>query len=355
MKTCQNYPTMKDITKKVVITINQNHVTARIYDDNTVVAKGVATCSPEDKFDFRTGAELAIKRAFESIETKEPTNNTEWVKVDRKPVPGDYIRVTYKGYPFGDFGDILKVYRTEFGVVKILLEDHPKAKEYINKTTGGHWLYDTWVYDPGEYEVVERASKKTEKSEKCEKTEPPKFRRITRMPKDGDYVRITNKWYSFDDPNAYLKVNKVYATLSGFVKGIGVLTKDYPELTKEKIKKTEKVSDEYIWAYLPGISKMEFYEKVEDNVETWNGMRFRKVDREVRAGDYIRLRKPFFTFDNTDYFMKVSRVSHKNGKLVPHVNHIDNPGASKEYKGYNHDYEWNYWEFCGDVYERVDE
>lgn len=352
MKTCQNYPTMKDFTKKVVITINQNHVTARIYDDNTIVAKGVATCSHEDKFDFRTGAELALKRAFESIETKEPTNNTEWVKVDRKPVPGDYIRVTYKGYPFGDFGDILKVHHTASGYVNILLEDHPKAKEYIKKNAGGRWLFNTWTYTPGEYEVVERASKKKEES-----VTPPteKFRRITRMPKDGDYVRITNKCYSFDDPNAYLKVNKVYTTSSGFFRGIDVLTKDYPELTKEKIKKTEKVSDEYIWSYTPHLSKMEFYEKVEDNVETWNGMRFRKVDREVRAGDYIRLRKPFFTFDNTDYFMKVSRVSHKNGKLVPHVNHIDNPGASKECKDQKPNYEWNYWEFCGDVYEKVDE
>lgn len=259
MKTCQNYPTMKDITKKVVITINQKHVTARIYDDNTMVAKGVATCSPEDKFDFRTGAELAIKRAFESIETKEPTNNTEWVKVDRKPVPGDYIRVTYKGYPFGDFGDILKVHRTEFGFVKILLEDHPKAKEYIKRKICGHWPHDAWVYCEGEYEVVERASKKKEES-----VTPPteKFRRITRTPKDGDYVRITNKLYSFDDPDAYLKVNKVYTTSSGFFAGIDVLTKDYPELTKEKIKKTEKVSDEYNWAYSPCISKMEFYEKV---------------------------------------------------------------------------------------------
>ena len=83
-------------------------------------------------------------------------------------------------------------------------------------------------------------------------------------------------------------------------------------------------------------------------------MRFRKVDREVRVGDYIKLKKPFFTFDSTDYFMKVSGVSYNKGKLVPHVNHIDNPGASKAHKNYRPTYEWNYWEFCGDVYERVD-
>lgn len=343
MKTNQNYPTMKDITKKVVITINQNHVTARIYDDNTIVAKGVSTCSPEDTFDFRTGAELALKRAFESIEIKEPTNNTKWVKVNRKPVPGDYIRVTYKGYPFDDFGEVLKVHKVDVGGgVHIMIEDHPKCKRWINKNFGGFWWYPTWAYINGEYEVVERVSKKTEKS--IEPDKKAKWVKVDRNPRIGDYVRLTRDGgFSFDRKGDIMKVCEVGGSI------VGVKAKDRPDNDGRCCMNGEN----YVWYY--PFSKVEVVKSVKDNVEIWKGMRFRKVDREVRVGDYIKLKKPFFSFDSTDYFMKVSRVSYNNGRLAPHVNHIDNYGASKEYKDYEPTYEWNYWGFCGDVYEKVDE
>lgn len=47
--------------QKIVITRKGNSVIAKLYDDNNVKS-AEAKCSPEDKFDFMVGAELALTR-----------------------------------------------------------------------------------------------------------------------------------------------------------------------------------------------------------------------------------------------------------------------------------------------------
>lgn len=51
--------------KKVVITTDGNTTLARYYEDNVVVAKAEAKCSPEDTYDFTTGAVIAFSRLIE--------------------------------------------------------------------------------------------------------------------------------------------------------------------------------------------------------------------------------------------------------------------------------------------------
>lgn len=51
---------------KVVILRDGNTVTAAQYIDGAKVNTGVAKCSPEDSFDFGTGAKLALERLFKS-------------------------------------------------------------------------------------------------------------------------------------------------------------------------------------------------------------------------------------------------------------------------------------------------
>ena len=51
---------------KVVILRDGNTVTAAQYIDGVKVNTGVAKCSPEDSFDFGTGAKLALERLFKS-------------------------------------------------------------------------------------------------------------------------------------------------------------------------------------------------------------------------------------------------------------------------------------------------
>lgn len=107
MKNYSNYE-----TRKVVITVDENETLAKIFNDNNeVVSKGVAKCNPEDTFDFKTGAELAMKRAFEILNTPiEVISNKQFRKVTRNPKPGDYIRVIDTGYPYEEKGNIYRVH-----------------------------------------------------------------------------------------------------------------------------------------------------------------------------------------------------------------------------------------------------
>lgn len=55
---------------KVVITSDGKTTLARLYDGNKVVQKAEAVCSPDDEFDFRFGAKLAMDRLMETPEDK---------------------------------------------------------------------------------------------------------------------------------------------------------------------------------------------------------------------------------------------------------------------------------------------
>ena len=162
----KNYPTMKDINRKVVITVNDNVTLARIFDDNKVVAKGVAKCSPEDTFDFQMDAELAMKRAFESITKKEPTK--QYRKLDRPPRPGDYIRLTRVDTNvrdnFDSVGDVLKISTCVMGglIVGVHVNDHPKLVAHfkgVENIPFGNphklWMYGKLFED---YEFVEEVT-----------------------------------------------------------------------------------------------------------------------------------------------------------------------------------------------------
>lgn len=57
--------------KKIVITSDGEKTLARLYDGKKVVKTATAKCSPDDKFDFETGATIAFDRLFEKYEKKE--------------------------------------------------------------------------------------------------------------------------------------------------------------------------------------------------------------------------------------------------------------------------------------------
>ena len=47
---------------KIVITTDGKTTTAKLYENNKVIKTATANCSPEDEFDFKVGAELAVNR-----------------------------------------------------------------------------------------------------------------------------------------------------------------------------------------------------------------------------------------------------------------------------------------------------
>ena len=75
-------------TNKIVITTDGKTTTARMYDGNELVKTAKAKCSPDDTFDFMTGAKLAMER----LEGEEKPVNPFKV--------GDYVKIT------GNQGDI---------------------------------------------------------------------------------------------------------------------------------------------------------------------------------------------------------------------------------------------------------
>lgn len=62
-------------TQEIVITTDGKETLARLYEDGKVVKTASAKCSPEDTFDFETGAKIAFERLVsktEKTETKKP-------------------------------------------------------------------------------------------------------------------------------------------------------------------------------------------------------------------------------------------------------------------------------------------
>jgi hypothetical protein len=98
----------QECKQKIVITSDGVETLARLYDGKRVVARGVAKCSPEDTFDFMTGAKLATERL--TAEKPEPEKKVEYK-------PGDWVRIVGNTSPrhFYEIGDTVKVLRGRSG------------------------------------------------------------------------------------------------------------------------------------------------------------------------------------------------------------------------------------------------
>lgn len=92
---------------QITITSDGKTTTAVFTVDGREVKKGIAKCSPEDKFNFKVGAELALERMWGKAEPKKekhwyfskekflkrfPFRKSSWVyKCDGKAVEDDYF------------------------------------------------------------------------------------------------------------------------------------------------------------------------------------------------------------------------------------------------------------------------
>ena len=70
-------------TSKIVITSDGKTTLARLYDGNRVIRRAEAKCSPEDTYDFATGANLAYDRLMRPAK---PTDPAKEPKPEPKPV-----------------------------------------------------------------------------------------------------------------------------------------------------------------------------------------------------------------------------------------------------------------------------
>ena len=230
----KNYSDYKN--RKVVITVDKNVTLARIFDDdNQVVAKGVAKCNPEDTFDFKMGAELAMKRAFENV-----TKEKKWKVVNREPKAGDYVRIVKSNYSFDKPGLIFRVDAVNFNCVQVYRKNHPTAEtNHRNVDPMFVWNY----YIPNEVEVVEPVEE---------------YRKITRDPRPGDYIRLTKSSYNFDDVGDVLKIHDIPNPFT-----VIVLISDHPKCKKSIDKEYNGKWFTDVWYYSPIFDEFEFVEKVD--------------------------------------------------------------------------------------------
>ena len=107
--------------EKIVITTDGKTTTAKLIGSNKkIIETATAHCSPDDKFDFLTGAKLAVERLEEKRKGNNPNDGSGYWCIGRDLVShegpkfkaGDWVRIIDNNHPihhYFDNGDIVKV------------------------------------------------------------------------------------------------------------------------------------------------------------------------------------------------------------------------------------------------------
>ena len=78
--------------------------------DGKIVGRGKAVCNPSDVYDFETGADLAMARAFDKPVPEKPAKvEPKYREVKRAAKAGEKIKLTVAYYSFNKIGDVLTV------------------------------------------------------------------------------------------------------------------------------------------------------------------------------------------------------------------------------------------------------
>ena len=105
------------VNEKIVITTDGKATTAKIYAGKSIIKTATAKCSPDDKFDFVTGAKIAFERLIgrEPVETSEIKDGGKIVFPDDKYCRDDVLNaLIFCGY-----------------IVKVIHDDETKTVTFI--------------------------------------------------------------------------------------------------------------------------------------------------------------------------------------------------------------------------------
>lgn len=89
--------------EKIVVTANGKTTTAKLYNGKAVVKTAEAKCSPDDEFNFLTGAHLAVSRLCgvdSNVKSSEP---------ECKIKPGDFVKIIHTECHHFPLGTIVEV------------------------------------------------------------------------------------------------------------------------------------------------------------------------------------------------------------------------------------------------------
>lgn len=146
---------------KIVVTQDKNRVTASWYEGGKKVAAGVAKCSPEDTFDFATGARIAFDRLMCKDDSSSTADDSKrvaalsmWtrfelgkmaVQVNRETINDFLKECEERGYkwrcgdkaternPFRDYDGLSPVGVTVFEILKMVPKDNIWIRMYEGK------------------------------------------------------------------------------------------------------------------------------------------------------------------------------------------------------------------------------
>lgn len=93
----------KNQEPKILITTDRNTTTAKLIDGKKTVKIAEAKCSPNDKFDFMTGAKLAFERLTEEKAELKPEATKEQIKEANGFNVGDDITVIDKSKTYSRY------------------------------------------------------------------------------------------------------------------------------------------------------------------------------------------------------------------------------------------------------------
>lgn len=221
--------------QKIVITCDAVETLARLYDGNKVVKTATAKCSPDDTFDFKTGAMLAFKRLMD--ETKKPMTFREKLKQEHPKFVGDTYGGGCKGCP------------KDYGYIK---EACPM------KSTNGYSCHKCWDRE------VPEAKQEPKKEEK--------WRVVKRKVKAGDYIRLKHNDYpNLADIGDVLKVHSVSKHLAK------VLNKDMTHPMKSR-------SDSYDWNFW--FSEFEVVEPINNEAKEEKSFKF-EIGKQYQGEDFV--------------------------------------------------------------------
>ena len=141
---------------KIVITSDGTETLARLYDGNKVIKTATAKCSPEDTFDFETGARIAFNRLIEPPLSKALRNMGTTAKKCAEALKESVTSIKAKPHEY-KAGDKVKVigvrccHGMKIGEVVTLdcvWEDGEYSKAWLTKEYAKQWYIRECDFEP---------------------------------------------------------------------------------------------------------------------------------------------------------------------------------------------------------------
>lgn len=126
---------------KIVITTDGMETVAKLYDGKKIIKRATAKCSPNDEFNFETGAKIAFERLIEETIAEEKT-------IEKKPKLKIDVGKRYMLKPYSDVTDVRgldgEIWRRDFSqpIKVISVHDRDEQVFRVECANENKWFVD---------------------------------------------------------------------------------------------------------------------------------------------------------------------------------------------------------------------